>query len=571
MLTRRARRHSLRRRSGRLRPPSPQLRCLQQHDGRRPARSCLAGDAQVPRPEPPASSARSHPRPNQWPAATSAQTTAQPGALPVPSNTLLGRPALSIRQSHSRPHGLATSCPSAAASPAFNLRSIGQTLLQPRLAMTAAMAFFSIALTLNLTGVRFSELRASDLRPSSLKRSFYEANAHVVRYYDNLRVVYELESRVHDLQRASDSDSDSVTPAPATASPSDSPQSPRRSPLATSQPRNPISRTNSNRSSPAHGLLPVPAGVRALSATCVRSSPMTTRNLFSLLHRISRSPLQPYYPASSLAHLLPCTGRKTGMNCANHPDRERVAFCQNCGKPLCQECTRTVGSAVYLRAMPRRQARRRANHSPRRLSPRQRIRHRKPGRGRRHPAARTRRPQPRPRHSSWLHPRRRSHVQRPVRQGNRPPRRLRHPRQPGQRRQRHLRPLHRRLGHLSGHRRQPHRPRPSRRHTAAQSLRPQRSRRAARLRQVLARSSPLRATYGRSQRALTTGRHLRSALRHTHLRPPTGARQPKATTTLCLQCLPSHRYRHTAHPIRTETPISPLSSRRTVCPPEQSG
>jgi hypothetical protein len=35
------------------------------------------------------------------------------------------------------------------------------------------------------------------------------------------------------------------------------------------------------------------------------------------------------------------------MNCANHPDRERVAFCQNCGKPLCQECTRTVGSAVY--------------------------------------------------------------------------------------------------------------------------------------------------------------------------------------------------------------------------------
>ncbi len=35
------------------------------------------------------------------------------------------------------------------------------------------------------------------------------------------------------------------------------------------------------------------------------------------------------------------------MNCANHPDRERVAFCQNCGKPICQECTRTVGSAVF--------------------------------------------------------------------------------------------------------------------------------------------------------------------------------------------------------------------------------
>ena len=35
------------------------------------------------------------------------------------------------------------------------------------------------------------------------------------------------------------------------------------------------------------------------------------------------------------------------MNCANHPDRERIAFCQNCGKPLCQECTRAVGSGVF--------------------------------------------------------------------------------------------------------------------------------------------------------------------------------------------------------------------------------
>jgi len=35
------------------------------------------------------------------------------------------------------------------------------------------------------------------------------------------------------------------------------------------------------------------------------------------------------------------------MNCANHPERERTAFCQNCGKALCQECTRVVGTAVY--------------------------------------------------------------------------------------------------------------------------------------------------------------------------------------------------------------------------------
>ncbi len=87
-------------------------------------------------------------------------------------------------------------------------------MLQPRLAMTAAMAFFSIALTLNLTGVRLTDLRASDLKPSSIMRSASQAKASVVRYTDNLRVVYELESRVRDLQRSSDDNGSTSTPAP---------------------------------------------------------------------------------------------------------------------------------------------------------------------------------------------------------------------------------------------------------------------------------------------------------------------------------------------------------------------
>jgi Putative zinc-finger len=86
----------------------------------------------------------------------------------------------------------------------FSLRSITHTMMQPRLAMTAAMAFFSIALTLNLTGVRLNQLSVSDLKPSNLRRTFYQTNASVVRYYDNLRVVYELESRVQDLKRSND-------------------------------------------------------------------------------------------------------------------------------------------------------------------------------------------------------------------------------------------------------------------------------------------------------------------------------------------------------------------------------
>ncbi|HEV2711447.1 MAG TPA: zf-HC2 domain-containing protein [Edaphobacter sp.] len=95
----------------------------------------------------------------------------------------------------------------------FHLRSLGHTLLQPRLAMTAAMAFFSIALTLNITGIRVSDLSLSNLRPSIIKRNIYEANAHVLRYYDNLKVVYELESRVRDLQRTSSNDATYTLPS----------------------------------------------------------------------------------------------------------------------------------------------------------------------------------------------------------------------------------------------------------------------------------------------------------------------------------------------------------------------
>jgi hypothetical protein len=125
-------------------------------------------------------------------------------------NTLLGRPTL-VPAAVTVPV-YATNVLPFRARVASGLRSFGHTMLQPRLAMTAAMAFFSIALTLNLTGVRLSELRASDLKPSSILRSCYEAKAKVVRYSDNLRVVYELESRVRDLQHSSDDDGSSAAP-----------------------------------------------------------------------------------------------------------------------------------------------------------------------------------------------------------------------------------------------------------------------------------------------------------------------------------------------------------------------
>lgn len=78
---------------------------------------------------------------------------------------------------------------------------------EPRLLMTAAMAFFSIALTLNMTGVKLTDFRLSNLRPTAV-RSFMErrltmASTPIIRYYDHLRLVYEVEARMKEIRRNS--------------------------------------------------------------------------------------------------------------------------------------------------------------------------------------------------------------------------------------------------------------------------------------------------------------------------------------------------------------------------------
>lgn len=78
---------------------------------------------------------------------------------------------------------------------------------QPRMAMTAAMAFFSIALTLNLTGVRLRDLRASNFTPSAIKRTVANVDASAIRMFQNNRAVYKVESRLSEL-RSDDSSGD---------------------------------------------------------------------------------------------------------------------------------------------------------------------------------------------------------------------------------------------------------------------------------------------------------------------------------------------------------------------------
>ena len=83
-------------------------------------------------------------------------------------------------------------------------------LMQPRLAMTAAMAFFSICLTLNLLGVSVSQLNAQTLRNGGLHRTVSDTGASLVRSFQGLRVVYRVESRVNEM-RAQMSDPDSAS------------------------------------------------------------------------------------------------------------------------------------------------------------------------------------------------------------------------------------------------------------------------------------------------------------------------------------------------------------------------
>lgn len=88
----------------------------------------------------------------------------------------------------------------------FSIESARATF-QPRMAMTAAMAFFSIALTLNLTGVRLRDLRASNFTPSAIKRTIANVDASAIRMFQNNRAVYQVESRLNEL-RSDDSTED---------------------------------------------------------------------------------------------------------------------------------------------------------------------------------------------------------------------------------------------------------------------------------------------------------------------------------------------------------------------------
>ncbi len=79
---------------------------------------------------------------------------------------------------------------------------IVSVIRQPRFVMSFGMAFFSLSISLNLAGVKLTDVRHADLRPSAIRLTYFETSGKVVKYYENIRFVYEIESRVREFKRA---------------------------------------------------------------------------------------------------------------------------------------------------------------------------------------------------------------------------------------------------------------------------------------------------------------------------------------------------------------------------------
>ena len=73
---------------------------------------------------------------------------------------------------------------------------------QPRFVMSFGMIFFSFSLALSAAGVKPADVARIDLRPAALKRTYYTTQGRVVKFYENIRFVYEIESRVREFKRA---------------------------------------------------------------------------------------------------------------------------------------------------------------------------------------------------------------------------------------------------------------------------------------------------------------------------------------------------------------------------------
>ena len=95
------------------------------------------------------------------------------------------------------------------------LEPIWATVRQPRFAMSFGMAFFALSVGLTVAGVKPADLRQISLRPAAIRHTYFATQARVVHYYENVRIVYEVESRVREFRRAAPAEPGLQESAPA--------------------------------------------------------------------------------------------------------------------------------------------------------------------------------------------------------------------------------------------------------------------------------------------------------------------------------------------------------------------
>ena len=78
-------------------------------------------------------------------------------------------------------------------------------LLHSRFAMSFAMAFFSLSITLTLAGVKITDVKNMVENPSLLRKNvvlgYTHVEAKVTSYYENLRLVYQVQAKVRELKK----------------------------------------------------------------------------------------------------------------------------------------------------------------------------------------------------------------------------------------------------------------------------------------------------------------------------------------------------------------------------------
>ncbi|MBI4874798.1 MAG: zf-HC2 domain-containing protein [Acidobacteria bacterium] len=97
------------------------------------------------------------------------------------------------------------------------IRSWFEPILQPRLAMGMAMTILSFAMLGRFAGIQPRQLTAADLNPvrvwATLDDRCHRSWERAVKYYENLRFVYEIQSRLKELTEQEDVERKAQPPA----------------------------------------------------------------------------------------------------------------------------------------------------------------------------------------------------------------------------------------------------------------------------------------------------------------------------------------------------------------------